>query len=102
MAESSFFSWRRRLRADAATAGFVEARVVDQDRGDAADVHVGGHAAGVMIELAGGRRVLVRRGFDRQALLDVIQVLEGMSGGPQTAHPELAEGAWSGRRRGES
>jgi hypothetical protein len=33
----------------------------------------------VRIELAGGRQVLVTRGFDRQVLLEVIHALEGIA-----------------------
>ena len=67
---SSLFAWRRRLRATADPAplasGFVEARVA----GEAPQ------GCGVTIELGGGRRVSVARGFDRQLLLDVIEALE--------------------------
>ena len=38
------------------------------------------HSAGVRIELAGGRRVVVTRGFDRRLLADVIGVLDEMAG----------------------
>ena len=37
-------------------------------------------SAGVRIELAGGRRVVVTRGFDRRLLADVIGVLDEMAG----------------------
>ena len=74
---SSVFAWKRKL-ADAGeggpttTAVFVEAKVggVDDGRG-----------GGVMIEVVGGRRVLVGRGFDRQLLLEVIEALEPAGGG---------------------
>ena len=36
------------------------------------------NSSGVRIELAGGRQVLVTRGFDRQVLLEVIHALEGL------------------------
>ncbi len=64
---SSLFAWRRRLAAPA----FVEAEVrgVDDERG------------GVTVQLGGGRRVAVVRGFDRRLLLEVIEALESVAGG---------------------
>ena len=80
VAASSLFAWKRRLSDAAAVPAFVEAMVADA----AADAEVAGgggdapgRAAGVTIELAGGRRILLARGFDRRALLDAIEVLEG-------------------------
>jgi transposase-like protein len=87
----SFYYWRRRLSSTlrfdstelaevrpegrsptrseaAATAGFVELRnpvcAVDE---------------GIEIDLAGGRRLRVRRGYDRDLLIEVIRVLEGIA-----------------------
>jgi hypothetical protein len=72
----SFFAWRRRLRAGAPPApGFVELKVTEaQGQDGAAD---GGSALELL--LSGGRfrgRVLVRRGFDAQALRELLAALE--------------------------
>ena len=73
---SSFFAWKRKLSGAAkrsvAASGFVEATVggVDDERG-----------GGVAIELSRGRRVSVKRGFDRRLLLEVIEALESGWGG---------------------
>ena len=82
VAVSSLFAWKRRLSDAAAVPAFVEATIADA----AADAAVAdgsgggdasGRAAGVTIELTGGRRILLARGFDRRALLDAIDVLDG-------------------------
>ena len=66
----SLFAWKRKLKGVAdqspRPSGFVEARV----RGV---VGVGGE---VVVELAGGRRIIVGSGFDRRVLLEVIDALE--------------------------
>ena len=78
VAESSFYPWKRRLRSAAGAsdgAGFVEATVRDIPPPPDA-------AGGVRIEVgAGGRRVIVARGFDRRLLLDVIETLESTARG---------------------
>ena len=70
-----------------AVAGFVEvkgvadcggARAFVGIRREAVGVNV--HSTGVRIELAGSRRVVVTRGFDRRLLADVIGVLDEMAG----------------------
>jgi hypothetical protein len=75
---SSFFSWKRKLAGAGGAASaappppvFVEAKVggIDDERG-----------GGVMIEVVGGRRIIVGRGFDRQLLLEVIGALEPAGG----------------------
>jgi len=73
---SSFFAWKRKLAGAAGVASpppvFVEAKVrgVDDDRG-----------GGVVIQVVGGRRIIVGRGFDRQLLLEAIDALESGVGG---------------------
>lgn len=82
IAASSFYPWKRRLAdAEGASPGamFVEAKLgIDDDHRDGVGV-VG--VGGIAIELAGGRRVIVGRGFDRQLLLEVIEALEPAGGG---------------------
>lgn len=80
--ESAFYFWRRELQhrqaeqqqrasADATAApAFVPVRVERHD----APVAGGGR---IEIELSGGRRVHVASPVDRQALADVLAVLEG-------------------------
>lgn len=75
---SSFFAWKRKIRERAsgshaarASVGFVEAKVVGSP---ARDEH--GSVGGVAIELRGGRRVAVARGFDRELLREVLAALE--------------------------
>jgi hypothetical protein len=71
---SSLFAWKRRLAEAIAappSSGFVEASVRGAD----------GVGAGVTVELAGGRRIMVGGGFDRRLLLDVIEALESGTGG---------------------
>ena len=82
---SSFYRWRRRSESERAQAGFVEVKAVADARGAGAcggvapqSVAVDIHSAGVRIELAGGRRIVVTRPFDRRLLADVIGALEEM------------------------
>jgi transposase-like protein len=68
---ASFFAWKRRLRPVAQTMEFVEvktARAAEPADGDGIEVH-----------LHGGRRLLLRRGFDRALLVEAIGALEGMT-----------------------
>ena len=83
-AVSSYYGWRRKLNNGAAVPKFIARRVVEErgGRGDPklGEREPGSRSAGVRIELAGGRQVLVRRGFDRRLLLEVIEVLEQAAG----------------------
>jgi len=64
---SSFFAWKRRLASPAQT--FIEARVVEsRPRADR-----------IQIRLRNGRWLIVRRGFDRDLLAEVVAALEGMA-----------------------
>jgi len=77
---SSLYAWKRRLESESASqptpASFVAVRAIkDEDGG-------GGPAepsASSLVELWLGRdrRLVIRRGFDRRLLLEVIRVLEG-------------------------
>ena len=62
----SFYAWRRKLRAPAT---FVEVKVVPEDRPATP-------SDGIELRLPGRRRIVVCRGFDRQTLVDLLQVLE--------------------------
>ena len=63
---SSFYAWRRKLR-EAGT--FAEVRVAPEPDS------VNDHGA-LELHLPRGRRVIVRPGFDRQTLLDLVATLE--------------------------
>jgi hypothetical protein len=63
---TSFFGWRRKL-SHAQPAAFVEATVAP-----ASD------PAGIELRIRGGRRLLLRRGFDRELLAEVLAVLEAI------------------------
>ena len=91
LAVSSYYGWRRKLSDAGADAGFIEARVIGEPEAEmnkpgglrpvqsSRDSPSFSKSSGVRIELAGGRQVLVTRGFDRQVLLEVIQALEGIA-----------------------
>jgi hypothetical protein len=63
---SSFYAWRRKLR-DAGT--FAEVRMTPEP--DSVDDH-----GALELHLRRGRRVIVRPGFDRQTLRDLLATLE--------------------------
>jgi transposase-like protein len=64
VSQASFCVWRRKLR-DAPT--FAEVRVRAELAGD---------AGALELCLTDGRRIVVRAGFDRQTLLDLVATLE--------------------------
>jgi transposase-like protein len=81
--EGAFFAWKRRLRESAKpegspVAGFVEVKA----RRDSARVSMTGGAevesSAIEIYLQSNRRLLVRRGFDRGLLTELIHVLEAL------------------------
>ena len=69
--QASFFAWKRRLRSTAPATGFIEVKAAPAMKPFLAD--------GIEVCLAGGRRLLVRPGFDRDLLAELIGVLEGLS-----------------------
>lgn len=70
---SSFFRWKRILEAAKPAPGFVEVKLKA-----AANRAVGPEAqpGGVTVEVQGGRRLRVERGFDAELLWQVLRVLE--------------------------
>ena len=62
--EASFFTWRRKLRD---TARFAEVKIASEPASE---------SRGIEIRLPNGRCVLVRAGFDRHTLLDLLAALE--------------------------
>jgi hypothetical protein len=83
LSAASMFAWRRRLRS---ASGFPVAEMFKPVKIIASAVRSSGGQADCTIELPtastvelclrGERRLIVRRGFDRQLLLDVIDALE--------------------------
>jgi hypothetical protein len=75
---ASFYVWRRKLRRD--TAHFAEVKITPEP---------GPESSGIELRLSNGRCVLVRPGFDRQTLLDLLATLEH---GGHAASSEKARG----------
>jgi hypothetical protein len=73
--QASFFAWKRRLRSAAPAAEFVEVFAAeDCGLGDAGECQT----AAIEVCCRGGRRLLLRRGFDHALLIETIQVLESL------------------------
>jgi hypothetical protein len=73
---ASMFAWRRRLSGAAET--FKPVKVVSGPAGCAREVE---KQAGSAIELClrGGRQLIVRRGFDRQLLAELVEAMESLA-----------------------
>ncbi len=77
--QASFFAWKRRLQAVGSAREFVEVHAAaDLGRGGDVEMERDG-VAGIEICCRGGRRLLLRRGFDRGLLIQAIEVLEGLA-----------------------
>jgi len=82
--QSSFFAWRKRLRAEVA---FAEVKLAGEGNSPVVTPVTGGHSAaepiaetgGIELRLPGRRCVVVRPGFDRQTLLELLHTLEANS-----------------------
>jgi hypothetical protein len=84
---SSFYYWQRKLRRQrGATAlpreggrpGFAEVRILPEGSATCgAFMDAGGESSEIELRLPGQRRIVVRRGFDRRTLLDLVSTLEG-------------------------
>jgi hypothetical protein len=68
---ASFFAWRRRLSGDPGAGGFKPVKLVSNGPGACARSD-----GAIELCLSGGHRLLVRRGFDRQLLVDLVQTME--------------------------
>ena len=78
---ATFYSWRKKLeapgpRASAEAGGFVAVKLAARVSGLGAAAPAGGR---LEVRLRAGRRVIVRRGFDRPLLVELIGVLEGLA-----------------------
>jgi transposase-like protein len=91
VALSTFSYWRRKLRDRSRVSGrqrrfrFAEVKVVREGAGvqDAGSNGVTEESEGIELHLGRGRRIVVRPGFDRRTLLDLVEALE--AGLPQGA-----------------
>jgi transposase-like protein len=72
VSQPSFYAWRRKLQDEVTFAEVKLPREAVAETG------------GIELRLPGRRCVVVRAGFDRQALLELLQVLEGGSSAPAT------------------
>ena len=96
--QSTFFAWRRRLSVVGVGGIFKPVKIVSESvakpvsesvvasvvqSGPGCSAVDGGvvddtaDAGSLELLVGGGRRLLVRRGFDRELLLDVLEVVEG-------------------------
>ena len=75
IAVATFYFWKRRLTQAQQASAFVE--IVPPPVNQAASSGVGGRS--IELCLRGGHRLRLRRGFDRQLLLDLLGALEGRS-----------------------
>jgi transposase-like protein len=73
IAVATFYFWKRRLSEPEQGSAFVEVRPPPvNDAASSGQTH-----RSIELCLRGGRRLRLRRGFDRQVLLDLLGVLEG-------------------------
>jgi hypothetical protein len=67
VSQASFYGWRRKLRDEVTFAEVTLSQEVTSDGG------------GIELRLPGRRSVVVRPGFDRRTLLDLLDALESSS-----------------------
>ena len=77
VAQASFFAWKRRLRTTAPAAEFVEIHAASETPPSRVD-GVQDLSAAIEVCCRGGRRLLLRSGFDRALLREAVQALEGL------------------------
>jgi hypothetical protein len=77
VSENSFYFWRRRLR-EANAGTFVELRTSAAVAPEARPAGSEGFPFAIEIRLPGRRGLLVRRGFDRDLLIELVRTLEGL------------------------
>jgi hypothetical protein len=81
---SSLFAWRRRLTGGGGEPMFAPVKIAATStparpgRGDG-DGDDDGGAGAIELYLPGARRLIVRRGFDRRLLADVVHALESLA-----------------------
>jgi hypothetical protein len=79
LAVATFYFWKRRLSGQARSSAFVEIRPLPVNAVASCAATSGGTRTSIELCLRGGHRLRLRRGFDRQLLLDVLAALEGES-----------------------
>jgi hypothetical protein len=77
LAVATFYFWKRRLSEQARSSAFVEVRQPAVNAAASCVATSGGAHASIELGLRGGHRLWLRRGFDRQLLLEVLAALEG-------------------------
>ena len=75
LSEASFFAWRRKLTG---AARFAEVQIAPEPVPE---------SSGIELRLSNGCCVVVRAGFDRRTLLDLLATLE--HGGREASHDEV-------------
>ena len=75
LSQPSFYAWRRRLRGEVT---FAEVKVSPAPTEKAVET-VAADPGGIELRLPAGRSVVVRPGFDRQTLLELLHALETSS-----------------------
>jgi transposase-like protein len=79
VSENSFYFWKRRLREDVAT-GFVELKTSPAPIREAPPAVLRqAQSSRIEVRLRGRRRLLVRRGFDRDLLVELVRTLEAIA-----------------------
>ncbi len=76
---SSLFAWRRRLAGAGSAPAFVEATVTDDTAPAGPDRSA--HAGPIVLELPTGPRLHIGRGFDPQALRQILAILQNPDAG---------------------
>ena len=76
IATSCFFAWKRKLGRAGADGGLIDGGLIEARVVDAAAASLSGGR--IEVCLRGGRRVRVGRGFDRDVLVEVVAMLEGL------------------------
>ena len=80
VSQASFYAWRRRLCGEATFAEVTVSREAASDRG------------GIELRLPGERCVVVRPGFDRRTLRELLDVLGAGVGREECASTAMPEG----------
>lgn len=75
LSQPSFYSWRQKLRGEVT---FAEVKVSPAPAVKAVET-MAADSGGIELRLPGGWCVVVQPGFDRQALIDLLHVLETSS-----------------------
>jgi hypothetical protein len=72
LSQPSFYAWRRKFRGEVT---FAEVKVLPTTPSKSGGI-AGVETSGIELRLPGHRSVMVRPGFDRQTLLELLNVLE--------------------------